>query len=116
MGPGMGQGMGPGNMGQGMMGRGMMGQGMMGQGMMGRHGGMMGGNWGYIPPPVNLSVADVKSYMERWVEATGNPRLKLGKVVEKDTDTITADIVTKDDSLVQVFDVNRHTGFFAPAQ
>ena len=126
MGPGMGQGMGQGmgyGMGQGMgsgMGQGMgygmggygMGPGMMGQGMMGRHGGMMGGNWGYIPPPVNLSVADVKSYMERWVEGTGNPRLKLGKVTEKDADTITADIVTKDDSLVQEFEVDRHTGFY----
>jgi len=115
MGPGMGQGMGPG-MGPGVMGPGHMGPGMMGHGMMGPHGGMMGANWGYIPPPINLSVADVKSYMERWVAATGNPRLQLGKVAEKDDDTITADIVTKDDSLVQEFEVNRHTGFFQAAQ
>ncbi len=137
MGPGMGYGMGPGMMGQGTTGQGMMGMGrgmgpgmsagncpLMGAGMMGMGAGMgpgmgrgmMGSGWGYIPPPVNLSVADVKSYMERWVEAMGNPRLKLGKVAEKDADTITAEIVTKDDSVVQELEVDRHSGFFRPAQ
>ena len=41
--------------------------------------------------------------------------VKVGEVKEKDTDTITADIVTKDkDALVQRFEVNRHTGFYRP--
>jgi len=39
-----------------------------------------------------------------------NPRLKVGEVKEKDADTITADIVTLDNSLVQRFIVDRHTG------
>ncbi len=96
--------------------------------------GMMGPNgpWGYGPsmmhgymmrgfgpPPwsswssrdLNLTVDAVKAQAERWVAWQGNPRLKVGDVKEKDADTIVADIVTKDNSLVQRFTVNRHTGF-----
>jgi hypothetical protein len=39
-----------------------------------------------------------------------NPNLKLGKVEEKDEDTIVAEIVTNDGSLVDRFEVDRHTG------
>jgi hypothetical protein len=59
---------------------------------------------------LNLSVDDVKSRMERWLAARDNPRLKLGEVKEKDADTITADVVTKDNSLVERFIIDRHTG------
>ncbi len=38
---------------------------------------------------------------------------KVGEVKEKDADTITADVVTKDNSLVQRFIVDRHTGEFS---
>jgi hypothetical protein len=91
---GMGYGMGPGMMGQGraMTGRG---QGMMGQGMPG------GG--------AAFSVDGVKAMMERRLEWSGNPNIKLGKVEEKD-DTMTAEIVTKDGSLVQRFVFDRKTG------
>lgn len=60
---------------------------------------------------LNLSTDDVKSRMERWLTWQGNPRLKLGEVKEKDADTITADIVTQDNGLVERFIVDRHTGF-----
>ena len=121
-GPGMGYGYG---MGPGMMGPGMgygygMGPGTMGPGMGYGYGmgpGMMG--WGYGPQPVdlNLSANDVKSYLERWVASMGNPNLKAGPVTEKDSSTISADIVTTDkDALVQRFSVDRHTGFWRPAQ
>jgi hypothetical protein len=50
--------------------------------------------------------------MEVWLNWRGNPRLKVGDVKEKDADTITADIVTKDNSLVQRFIINRHTGAY----
>ena len=44
-----------------------------------------------------------------------NPRLKLGDVKEKDADTITAEVVTKDkDALVQKFAFNRHNGRYQP--
>jgi hypothetical protein len=59
---------------------------------------------------LNLTTDDVKSRMERWLAWRGNPRLKLGEVKEKDADTITADIVTKDNSLVERYIVDRHTG------
>jgi hypothetical protein len=60
---------------------------------------------------LNLSTDDVKARMERWLAVRGNARLKLGEIKEKDADTITADIVTKDNSLVDRFIVDRHTGF-----
>lgn len=107
MGPGM-MGMGPGMMGPGMMG---MGPGMMGQGMMGP--GMMMGQQANL----NLSANDVKTYFERWVAMSGNPRVKVGPVTERNDNTITADIVTTDkDALVQRFAVDRNTGTYRVVQ
>jgi hypothetical protein len=61
--------------------------------------------------PLNLTTDDVKSRMERWLKWRDNPRLKVGDVKEKDADSITADVVTKDNSLVERFIFDRHTGF-----
>jgi hypothetical protein len=145
MGPGygMGQGMGPDMMGQQgqmpMMGHGMMGQGhaMMGQGqgmgpMMGQQGqmpmmgrGMMGPGYGMgqgmgpgmmQPLRQDLTAADVQHMMEHRLAWQGNPNLKVGTVEEKDDDTIVAEIVTQDGSLVQRLEVDRHTGWMQPAQ
>ncbi len=60
---------------------------------------------------LNLTTDDVKTRMERWLTVRDNPRLKLGDVKEKDADSITADVVTKDNSLVDRFIIDRHTGF-----
>jgi hypothetical protein len=65
---------------------------------------------------LKLTTDDVKTRMERWVGLQRNPRLKLGDVKEKDADTITADIVTVDNSLVQRFAINRHTGAYSPEE
>lgn len=65
---------------------------------------------------LNLSADNVKTQLERWLAWAGNARLKLGEVKEKDADTIVADIVTKDNSLVQRFVVNRHSGYFRPSE
>jgi len=101
--PGMMGMMGPGMMG---MGPGMMGQGMMGPGM------MMGQQ-----ANLNLSANDVKTYFERWVAMSGNPRVKVGPVTERNDNTITADIVTTDkDALVQRFAVDRNTGTYRVVQ
>jgi hypothetical protein len=88
---------------------------MMGPNPIGRYG---MGPWMMAPPlgsgqaTLNLTVDDAKDYFQRWLAWQGNPRLKLGAVTEKDADTITADILTKDkEVLVQRFAVNRHTGF-----
>ncbi len=101
MGPGMmGQGMAPGMMGQGM------GPGMMGQGM----------GPGMAALPNDLSADDVRHMLEHRLAWQSNPNLKLGKVEEADADTVVAEIVTSDGSLVQRFKVDRHTGWMQPAQ
>ena len=97
LGPGMmggyGYGMGPGTMGPGMMGRGLRVQ----------------------QVNLNVTVADVKFYLERWIAFSGNPHIKVGDVTEKNVDTITADIVTTDKAaLVKRYAIDRHTGLFQP--
>lgn len=94
----------------------MMGPGMMGPGMMMPNGcphcGMM---WGQQRANLNLSIADVKANLEQWLKWQGNSRIKLGQVTERDADTITAEIVTADRSvLVERYAINRHTGFYRP--
>jgi hypothetical protein len=100
----------------GMMGHG----GMMGQGGMMGHGGMMGdggmmGQGAVAPLADDLSVDQVRHMMEHRVAMMQNPNLKIGEVVGVDDDTITADIVTQDDSLVRRFMIDRHTGAMRPA-
>jgi len=90
-------------MGQGYMGQGYMGQGMMGQGMM-------------QPLRQDLTTADVQHMLGHQLAWQGNPNIKLGPVEEKDDDTITADIVTQDGSLVQKLEIDRHTGWMHPVQ
>lgn len=117
--PGMGQGQGMmgGGTGQGMMMNPAM-QRMMMQRMTMMHGmmhGMMGSRMGpsviYGMGPgagKDLTVDDVKTYLERVLQRHGNKRLKLGKVTQSDKDTIVAEIVTVDDSLVQKLSIDRH--------
>ena len=100
-----------------MMGHGMMGQGnqgqmpMMGHGMMGQMPMMGGYGRGQMQPlRRDLTAEEVKHMMEHRVDWAGNPNLKVGKITEKDADTIVAEIVTKDGSLVRKIDVDRHTG------
>ena len=64
---------------------------------------------------LNLSTDDVKAKFERWIDARGNARLKVGEIREKNADTFEVDIVTKDNSVVEQFLVNRHTGAFRPS-
>lgn len=71
-----------------------------------------GPRWAEQHGDLNLKVDDVKTRLERWLTRQDNPRLKLGEVKEKDANTIEADIVTKDNSLVQRFIVDRHTGVY----
>lgn len=65
---------------------------------------------GRVSPRMNLSVDDVRYHLEQRLERLGNERLKVGSVKEKDKETIVADVVTVDDSLVQAIEVNRQTG------
>ena len=98
---------------------------MMGQGYMMGPGYMMAPDFnqrGNVGPGMmqtlreDLSIGDVRHMMEHRLRWMNNPNLKLGNVEEKDTDTITADIITKDGSLVQRLNVDRHTGWMQPSQ
>ncbi len=114
-GPGPYQGYGAGyGMGHGMMGHGMMGHGTMGPGMM-PPGYGYGSQPGYGMGPAidqgeDLSADDVRDRIERNLAWHGNERLMVGEVTEADEDSILADIVTKDGSLVRRFRIDRHTG------
>jgi hypothetical protein len=89
--------------------------GMMQRGMgPGKTGGMMqsgmGGLFGSRVVPIqNLSVDDVRDYLASRLDRLHNKRLKVGDVKLQDG-TITAEIVTVDNSLVQSLKVDRHTG------
>lgn len=123
MGPGMmggGHGMGAGMAGQDCpQASAKMGQGQnMGSGMLGRgygmvppagHQGMMGSGMRVVPQQ-DLTIDDVRHFFEDRLARHGNRRLKIGEVKQADDDSITADIVTADNSLVRRFKVNRHTG------
>ena len=96
----------------GMMRGGMMQGGMMGSGMMGSgptRGGMAALFGSRVRPVMNLSVDDVRGYLASQLERLKNKRLKVGDVKSGDG-TITADIVTVDNSLVQRLQVDPHTG------
>jgi len=101
----VGSGMMQGGMGSGMM-QGGMGSGMM-QGGMGSGGGAIFGS--RVTPMMNLSVDDVRGYLAVQLDRLNNKRLKVGDIKSEDG-TITADIVTVDNSLVQRLKVDRHTG------
>lgn len=105
---------------QGMMGsHGMMGS--QGHGMMGSQGhGMMGssgapcGQGEQSAVDRNLSVDDVRGIIESRLKMHDNDRLKVGKVETSGQDTIVAEIVTVDDSLVHKIEFNTKTGAHHP--
>ncbi len=104
-GSGMGWGGGPGY-GMGM------GQGMMGQGFgPGQHAYGPGGCPGVAALGAELTVDTVTKFLEARLAHWGNPRLKVGKVEAADDKTITAEIVTKDGSLVEKFTFDKATGW-----
>jgi hypothetical protein len=106
-------------MGGGMMGGQMM-HGGSKPGMHGEkmHGGMMkgmmqgkhGGHGMRVVPISHLTVEDTRHFFEHHLEKMDHKRLKVGTVKELDADNIVAEIVTVDDSLVQRFKVDRHSG------
>jgi hypothetical protein len=59
-----------------------------------------------------LSSDDVRVFLARAL--TEFDRLKVGAVQEIDDDTITAEIVTADDSLVRRLEIDRYTGLISP--
>ena len=115
MGGGMMQG-GEGGMNCPMMGGMMQGrQSMMGPGMVrpemirGGTGSMSSLFGSRVVPTMNLSVDDVRGYLTAQLDRLGNKRLKIGNI-NAEGGSITAEIVTVDNSLVQRMKVDRGTG------
>ena len=65
---------------------------------------------GPVPVPRDLNAEDVQRHLESLLHSMGNPRMKLGNVVEQDDQSIVAEVVTPDGSLVQRLSVNRTSG------
>ncbi len=118
--PGSGYGMGHSWQGHGMMMPGygmgyhmrwpqMHGWGMMPQNRMGRDR-MMPDMRGPVMRFEDLSVDDVRHFLEHRLEMHGNKRLKIAEVREADDDKIVADITTLDGSLVERLEFDRHSG------
>ena len=61
-----------------------------------------------------LSVEDVRAQIEKRLQWRGNDRLKVGSVTDKDENTIVAEIVTVDDSLVRKIEIDKNTGRRTP--
>jgi len=117
----MGTGMGMGQMGHGMM---------MGPGMGGPQGWyecgpgmMMGGSqgwcgpgmmWQYQQPQKALEEKDTKVILENYLQSTRNPNLKLGKIKDIGS-AYEAEIVTKENSLVNKITVDKNTGWMRSA-
>jgi hypothetical protein len=106
MGPSMGSGMMRGGM--GMMCPMMTGM-MQGRDSESAHGGMGALFGSRVTQMMNLSVEDVRSYLGLQLDRLNNKRLKIGNVAA-DGATISAEIVTVDNSLVQRLKVDRHSG------
>lgn len=118
-GPSGGYGMGPGMMDRGYgMGPGMMGPGMMGPGW---RSGMMN-PYGVDPddpqqsdrPMGPLEQDDAEKIVQNYIEATRNPNLKLGKI-EDSGDAFRAQIVTRENSLVEEVLIDKDSGYMRPA-
>jgi hypothetical protein len=93
----------------GMTGQGMMGQGMMNQGMM-NQGAMMAGAGASFDPD------NVRPHLEHRLTMMGLPNLMLGSIEEQDDDTLVAEIVTRDGTLVQRLAIDRHNGALTPLE
>ena len=57
----------------------------------------------------DLSVEQVRDIVEGRLAMMGNTNLKVGGVTEGNKDTVTVDIVTQDDSLVQTIEISTRT-------
>jgi len=67
-------------------------------------------------PDRDLDVEHVRRHLERQLAWQGNPHIKVGDVTQTDDDTIVAEIVTQDGSLVQKLEVDRHNGLMRPVE
>ena len=97
-------------MGGGMMGGGYgMGQGMTGPGYGSEPSRQFPNGRGQLQPQQPLDKAQARSMVENYLQSTGNPNLKLGKITD-DGSSFEANIVTKDNSMVDKILVDKNSG------
>ena len=101
-------------MGPGMMGKGMMGPCMGGKGMMGGQGKMVPGQVQQQQLQKPLEEKDARAILENYITNMKNPNLQLGKIKDAGT-TFEAEILTKDNSLVDKIMVDKATGWMRSA-
>ncbi len=108
----------PGHRGAGMMGPQMMRRMMRGmmQRMMSGPGMRMGMMMGRRMTDRKLDASEVERILSGMLAWHGNKRLKVGKVEEKDDNTVIAEVQTVDNSLVAKMVVNRKTGAISYAE
>ena len=68
------------------------------------------------PPAEGITVERARTMLEGALAWHGNPRLKLGTVEQQNEDTVVAEILTVDDSLVQRLAIDRATGAIRPIE
>ena len=76
-------------------------------------------SWSFVPRSGSgnevISADEVRAHFERLVDWQSNPRVMLGAVKEEG-EHVVIDIVTRDNSLVDRFIVNRRTGAYRRAE
>jgi hypothetical protein len=104
--------MGPGMMGPHMRGRGGMDPGMMGPGYGPGYDPGYGPQYGpqYQQPQKPMDEKDAKAIVEDYLASMRNPNLKLGKIEDKGN-AFEAEVLTKDNSLVDKILVDKYTGW-----
>ncbi len=58
----------------------------------------------------DLTVDDVRHFLDHRIQMQGYSRLKVGEVGIDDGDAISAEIITLDGAQVQKLEIDRHTG------
>ncbi len=76
------------------------------------YGGQYGPQYGpqYQQPRKPMEENDAKAMLENYIQSSRNPNLKLGKIKEKDN-YFEAEILTKENSLVDKILVDKFTGW-----
>jgi hypothetical protein len=89
-----------------------MGPGMMGPGY--GHGSNQPYPYAQQQPQKPIDKDKVKSIVENYLKSTGNPNLKRGDIKDEGQN-FAADVVTKDNSLVDKILIDKKTGWMRPA-
>jgi len=77
--------------------------------------GSVTGNTQAVYGPDGPTEKSVRLILEYRLMVTGNPRLAIGKIAEDD-ERVTAEVVTSDGSLVEVYAIDKKTGTWRPVR